>query len=212
MAGDKRAVMLLKCVMNHFSLLPRPALSLILAATLALSACAKTTPSPQDQFFDTLSQHCGKAFAGQLVSNDDADADFKSKSMVMEVRDCSDTVIKIPFHVDEDRSRTWVISKTANGLRLKHDHRHEDGSEDVLTQYGGDTQNDGTALRQEFPADDFSKALFTKENIPVSNANIWAVEVSDQLYVYELKRPNRHFRVEFDLTKEVSSPPAPWGH
>jgi hypothetical protein len=33
--------------------------------------------------------------------------------------------------------------------------------------------------------------------------NVWAVEVTDKVYVYELRRPNRHFRVEFDLTKPL---------
>ena len=49
----------------------------------------------------------------------------------MHVRECSEDAIRIPFHVGEDRSRTWVVTRTANGLRLKHDHRHEDGSEEL---------------------------------------------------------------------------------
>jgi hypothetical protein len=53
----------------------------------------------------------------------------------------------------EDRSRTWVITRTATGLRLKHDYRHTDGTPDALTMYGGDTVGPGTAQRQSFPAD-----------------------------------------------------------
>ena len=30
-------------------------------------------------------------------------------------------------------------------------------------------------------------------------------------FVYELARPQRLFRVEFDLTRPVPAPPAPWG-
>jgi hypothetical protein len=30
-------------------------------------------------------------------------------------------------------------------------------------------------------------------------------------FAYELRRPNRHFRVEFDLSRPVPAPPPPWG-
>ncbi|HYH95035.1 hypothetical protein, partial [Hyalangium sp.] len=120
----------------------------------------------------------------------------------MHVRDCSASEIRIPFAVGEDRSRTWVVTRTATGLRLKHDHRHEDGSEDTRSQYGGDTRAAGTESRQEFPADDFSKALFQKEGIPASVDNVWALELQpEQLFAYELRRPSRFFRVEFDLSR-----------
>ena len=181
-----------------------------LCSALALMACQPQAATPQDAFFGALSQYCGKAYAGKLVSTDAVDADFAPKKMVMHVRECSDTTIRIPFHVEDDHSRTWVISKTDNGLRLKHDHRHEDGSEDAVTQYGGDTANAGTAARQEFPVDQFSIDMFKKEGLEASIVNIWAVEVTGTIYAYELRRPNRHFRVEFDMTKPVETPPAPW--
>jgi len=130
----------------------------------------------------------------------------------MHVRECSANEIRVPFHVGEDRSRTWVVTHTGSGLRLKHDHRHEDGSEDKLTQYGGDTVHQGAATRQEFPADAFSKALFVREKIPASTANVWATELQPgRMFAYELRRPNRFFRVEFDLTRPVAPPPPPWG-
>jgi hypothetical protein len=105
-----------------------------------------------------------------------------------------------------------VITRTPAGLRLKHDHRHEDGSEDKLTQYGGDTVGPGTAQRQEFPADQFSRDLFVREKIPQSTTNVWAMEVEPgRIFAYELRRPNRFFRVDFDLTRPVAPPPPPWG-
>lgn len=132
----------------------------------------------------------------------------------MHVRQCSEREVRIPFHVGEDRSRTWVVSRTASGLRLKHDHRHRDGSSDALTMYGGDSRAPGTAERQEFPADVESIALFTTQGRAVSNANVWAMEISDRHFAYELRRPSgpgqRFFRVEFDL-RPVTPPPPPWG-
>lgn len=181
------------------------------AAILAVTACQPKAVSPQDAFFENLKSHCGKAYAGKLVSKDEVDADFAGKKMVMHVRECSDTVLRIPFHVDDDHSRTWVISKTDAGLRLKHDHRHEDGSEDAVTQYGGDTIYEGAASRQVFPVDQFSIDMFEREGLDASVVNIWAVEINEATFAYELSRPNRHFRVEFDVTNPVELPPAPWG-
>jgi len=168
--------------------------------------------APQDRFFRSLASLCGQAFEGRIASPPaEADSAFAGKRLVMHVRGCSDDEIRIPFHVGEDRSRTWVVTRTGAGLRLKHDHRHEDGSEDKLTQYGGDTAGPGTAVRQEFPADAFSKALFTREAIPASTANVWAMEAEGRAFAYELRRPGRFFRVEFDLARPVAPPPAPWG-
>lgn len=187
--------------------------SFLALTALALAACATPAAhSPQDTFFANLSALCGNAYAGRVVTTDAADAAFASQPLVMHVRDCSENEIRIPFNVGENRSRTWVITRTDAGLRLKHDHRHEDGSEDVLTQYGGDTANEGSAVRQEFPADEFSKQLFRENNIPVSVDNVWAVEAHPgATFAYELRRPNRHFRVEFDLTQPVPAPPPSWG-
>lgn len=184
---------------------------LAIGSVLALSACQPKAVSPQDTFFKKLSTHCGKAYAGKLVSKDEVDADFASKDLVMHVRECSDTEIRIPFHVDDDRSRTWVITKTDSGLRLKHDHRHEDGSEDAVTQYGGDTLYAGAQSRQVFPVDQYSIDMFLKEGLDVSIVNVWAIEINNATYSYELSRPNRHFRVEFDVTKPITPPPPPWG-
>lgn len=158
-----------------------------------------------------LKTHCGKAYAGRMVSNDAADADMAGKSLVMHVRGCHTDKVEIPFHVGEDRSRTWIITRTNDGLRLKHDHRHEDGSADKVTFYGGDTVGAGTATRQEFPVDAESITNFKANGLDRSVTNVWAVEVDNNIYAYELRRANRFFRVEFDLTKPVSPPPAPWG-
>lgn len=183
---------------------------------LMLAGCA-TVPerSLADRWFAQLESLCGRAFEGRVVSTDAADASFVGQRLVMHVRQCSEDEVRIPFHVGDDRSRTWVISRHATGLRLKHDHRHEDGSSDALTMYGGDSRGAGTAIRQEFPADAESIAMFTAQGRSVSNANVWAVEVSDFAFAYELRRPpgpgKRFFRVEFDLGRPVPPPPSPWG-
>jgi len=162
-----------------------------------------------------IADHCGKAYAGRVVTTDPADKDFAGKPLVMHVRECTANEIRIPFQVGEDRSRTWVLTRTSTGLRLKHDHRHPDGTSDVLTMYGGETVEPGSASRQIFPVDAESVALFTRERRQVSSSNVWAMEVHDDRFAYELRRPpipgGRFFRVEFDLTRPIPAPPPPWG-
>ena len=197
------------------------ALVLVVACSAGPAAApAAQTPAaqtPADAFLAAIRQHCGQAFAGRIVANDPATPDdpFVGKTLVMHVRECAPAHVSIPFHVGDDRSRTWVLTRTASGLRLKHDHRHADGSSDVLTMYGGDSAGAGAGgtTRQEFPVDAESKALFTREKREASLTNVWAIEVEPgRRFVYELARPGRLFRVAFDLTAPVEAPPAPWGH
>lgn len=172
-----------------------------------------------------MATHCGKAYSGRLISNDEADVAMRGAAMVMHVRRCSDSRIEVPFHIqtpngDWDRSRTWVLTRTDTGLRLKHDHRHRDGSAAVLTQYGGDTDGPGTARLQRFPVDADSRALFVREKRTVSLTNVWEIEVDPATpgggtFTYRLRRapPDaRDFQVVFDLARPVIAPPAPWGH
>jgi len=183
----------------------------IAALPLGLAACSADTQPDGYPMFAALSQLCGQAFEGRVVSDDPRDADWASQRLVMHVRECSDSEIRIPLHVGDDRSRTWVITPVPGGLQLKHDHRHEDGSEDVLTQYGGATTVAPTAERAEFPADEFSRALFEREDIPASMANTWSITLGETSFTYALDRPERHFAAEFDLTAPVDAPPPPWG-
>lgn len=188
------------------------------APTAARDMPSSAEAAPADAFLAAIAQHCGQAYAGRIVANTPAPTtpdDFEGKALVMHVRGCDDPArgLRIPFQVGDDRSRTWVLTRTDDGLRLKHDHRHEDGSDDAVTMYGGDTVAPGTARRQEFPVDAESIALFEREGLAASVANTWAMEVEPgERFLYELSRPGgRLFQVEFDLATPVEVPPAPWG-
>jgi hypothetical protein len=176
---------------------------------ITLSACASTgapKATAGDQFFNSFARYCGQSFAGKLVAGDASDTAFANADMRAHVVVCEDTKIEIKFDVGQDRSRTWIISKTATGLRLKHRHMLNDGTEDPVSQYGGDTADGGSATRQQFPVDAFSKAMFTKEGRTVSNTNVWAFDIEPGTsFTYELSRPNRLFRVTFDLTKPLKA-------
>ena len=187
----------------------------VLSGLLFVSALARSdVPSipSHDAFFNAISALCGKAFSGTVTVDNDPSDSFANKSLVMHVRRCDETQLQIPFHVGDDSSRTWLITKTGSGLSLKHDHRHSDGTEDVLTQYGGHTVDAGWPQVQSFPADQYSKELFVDNAIPQSVGNTWQMYIYPERFTYRLIRQGREFRVDFDLTKPVDEPRAPWGH
>lgn len=171
-------------------------------------------------FFERLAAHCGRAYVGRVTVDEPATAQspFAGKPVVMHLRSCDADTIRIPLHVGQDRSRTWVITRTPTGLRLKHDHRHEDGTPDRSTMYGGDAdpvqsvrEADG-ALQVAFPVDAESIAGFTANGLTASVTNTWTLTLGEGRFVYGLSRPGgRRFRLEFDLTRPVPSPPPPWG-
>lgn len=190
------------------------------ALVLAIGGCthaASADRAPADAFLAAIASHCGKAYAGRIVANVPAPATpdaFEGKALVMHVRGCASPAqrIEIPFHVGDDRSRTWILTRTASGLRLKHDHRHADGTPDAVTMYGGDTVVPGSESRQAFPVDAESIAMFRREGLNASLENTWAMEIDPAVFAYELTRPNgRRFRVEFDLSRPIATPPTPWG-
>ena len=164
-----------------------------------------------DAFFDQLRQLCGKAFEGKVAVDNPKSDGFEGK-LVMHVRKCTDTQLHIPFHVGDNHSRTWIITKTGSGLSLKHDHRHADGSHDVQTMYGGHTLDAGWNNVQSFPADQYSKELFARLGGAQSITNVWQMYIYPKTFTYRLVREGREFRVNFDLTKAIDLPPTPWGY
>lgn len=169
---------------------------------------ADTRPA-HEVFWSALQSLCGQAFAGTVTESVPPDTSFEKAALRMHVRECSADTVRIPFHVGANRSRTWVLTRVRDGLRLKHDHRHEDGSADSVTQYGGDTRYPGLATHMQFHADSFTAGL-----IPAARANIWILElVPGERFVYALRRAgsDRRFRAEFDLSRPVPPPPPPWG-
>lgn len=216
-------------------------------AIALLAGCTTPAPpgdtpaaaSPQQAFWQALSSHCGKAYAGALASEDARDADWAGKAMVAHWAACEEDRVAIAFHVEEappsssseavgrenpwNRSRTWIVTRHGAGANtrftLKHDHRHADGEADAVTFYGGTSVEAGSARAQDFPVDAESVALFTREGLDASLTNVWHVAVDpagskDARFAYQLTRrndPTRRFRVEFDTTKAVAPPPPAWG-
>ncbi|MFT4807395.1 MAG: hypothetical protein ACI9LX_000714 [Paraglaciecola sp.] len=164
-----------------------------------------------DAFFSSIAKHCGKAFEGEVVVDNQPSPAFDAK-LVMFVRKCDQAELQIPFYVGDNASRTWIIKKTGSGLSLKHDHRLKNGTDDPVTMYGGHTRGAGYKQIQSFPVDQYSKELFTKQGLPQSITNTWQVYIYPEMFSYRLVREGREFRVDFDLTKPIPVPDAPWGY
>ncbi len=176
--------------------------------TLLISCLAfSQEQTPSEAFWNTLKSHCGKAYEGTLVLPEEDEA-FGGKKLVMHVRSCDENEIKIPFYVGDDKSRTWILTINDGIISLKHDHRHEDGTEDDVNFYGGTSSNAGKADIQFFPAD-----VHTQKMIPGAATNVWWITIGETSFTYNLKRlgTDRIFKVVMDLTKTIDEPEAPWG-
>ncbi|TVZ55470.1 hypothetical protein OD91_0718 [Lutibacter sp. Hel_I_33_5] len=181
---------------------------LLLLILFPLQLIAQETPNSV-LFWDSLKSHCGKAYEGKIIEGAKEGDGFTGKKLVMHVRSCKENTIRIPFFVGEDKSRTWVFTMSDEKLiQLKHDHRHKDGSEDKITQYGGSNPNTGLAAIQFFPADQHTASL-----IPYASNNVWWITLDKTSFAYNLRRvaTDRFFSVKFDLSKEIETPSAPWG-
>lgn len=158
----------------------------VLATTTGCQTTPVQAPSPAtDRFFNTLTNLCGARYEGASVFPEDPGDSFRDKILVATISTCAANEVRVPFVVGEDHSRTWVIRRVDEGLELKHDHRHADGSPDEVTNYGGVTNNPGTPLEQSFPADTETAAL-----LPEAATNEWWLQFSADLSVltYYLER------------------------
>lgn len=146
--------------------------ALFALALLAGPATAAEAP-PGTALFETLRGLCGATFAGSSVFPTDPKDSFFGKPLVARVASCTADEVRVPFAVGEDRSRTWVFTRTPAGITLKHDHRHADGTPDAQTGYGGPATPAGSALTQNFAAD-----AYTAKLIPAAASNVWTIVLS----------------------------------
>lgn len=153
-------------------------------------------------FYQKLQSLCGKSFAGQELYMKEGRESWAHLPFKMFVTRCDNQEIHIPFHVGENKSRTWMFIVEDGRLRFRHDHRHEDGTPEDLTLYGGYANDKGTPFRQEFPADDYTVNVH-----PRSEGSVWVVELADDMssFNYQLHHHGELlFHGKFDLTKEIS--------
>lgn len=177
----------------------------ILGTAAMLGAIAATVPvhaqaDARAEFFSRLAAACGATFEGASVFPRDAGDAFAGKKLVAKVASCTADEIRVPFLVGADRSRTWVFTKSAAGVELKHDHRHEDGTPDAQTMYGGMANDKGSASVQSFEAD-----AYTAKLIPAAATNVWTVTLAPdgKSMSYYLERDGKpRFKAELARVKD----------
>ena len=149
---------------------------------------------PQDEFWNALQDLCNATFQGEIAHN--SSKHKLEGALEIKVHKCSPDRIEIPFAIGDDRSRTWILTRTQTGLRLKHEHRMPDGSLDEVTDYGGDTRSMGQAGRQSFIVDDYTRKL-----VEGTDKNVWVFEIKDGTLAYELYKGDETpvFRAVFQL-------------
>ena len=116
-----------------------------LASTLFTGSFSARAAAADVGLLQALQPYCGKAFAGTLITQAAEDAAMAGQALIVHIAQCRADEVRMPFHVGEDRSRTWVLRALPQGLQLKHDHRHQDGSHDELTMYGGISADPATS-------------------------------------------------------------------
>ncbi len=202
----------------------KPSSILLLLLTLATFSCQKASDDaaeastlgaqqPYEAFFDALALHCGNAYQGGLTTAPPGDDMITFEDiLVVHFRECDENVLKAPFHIQTvadgewNRSRTWIFTKHEDGLELRHDHRKPDGSEDEVTMYGGFQYGENEAGVQIF------QSLPRTEESGIFRG--WRIEIEPNVrYTYGTVRGDEwSWRIDFDLTTPIETPPAPWGH
>lgn len=179
----------------------------LFALSVLLLSCGKSQTtqqlSAQNAFFEMVSALCGQTFLGKGTYPEDESHEMIGVEIRLIIESCTESELRMPLHVGADKSRTWIITKTDKGLLLKHDHRYPDGRPHRLTNYGGFANDEGSAYRQYFEADQDTEAL-----LPEAATNVWMMDINlaDQVFTYYLERHQApRYRAEIDLSKPVTN-------
>lgn len=161
------------------------------------SPIKEETINPKLEFFNNVKKLCGKRFGGRVEF-----PDGNENELLMTVANCSENEIRIPFQINDDTSRTWVLSLSDKGLLLKHDHRHEDGTPDERTDYGGWAHDGGSAYQQFFLADAVTGVM-----IPDGVSNQWyfKIDIEANTFTYYLERDSGpRFKAVFSMEETLN--------
>ncbi len=165
----------------------------------------------QEAFWAALTALCGQAFEGELR---DATAHYapgvEGREARIHVMDCEADRIHVPFHLDDNRSRNWILTRQQGTLHLSHDHRNADGTEEEISRYGGAAPVPGLSTRQIFQAD-----AHTARILPDRFDNFWFLDFAEPgalEYGVHWPREGHSIRFRFDLTRPIDPLPRPWGY
>lgn len=154
-----------------------------------------------EAFFNNLSSLCGMSFYGKQAYRSHHGESWADRTMIMHVKVCEDDQIHIPFHVNDDHSRTWMFMAEEGKLVFRHQHLYPDGTHEEGSMYGGFADEQGDAFTQYFPADEYSAGV-----IEDGGGNVWTVCMDEEMtfFSYQLDRDGeKRFEIVFDLTNPV---------
>ena len=152
-------------------------------------------------FLDNLASLCGKSFRGQETFMAEGRESWAHMDFIMHVTVCEEDRVHIPFHLDQDQSRTWMFLVEDERLRFRHDHRYPDGTPEAQTLYGGYADGKGTAFRQHFPADEYTIDLLHD-----TLNRQWNIVMDEEMtnFSYQLQYHGEIvFQADFDLTQPL---------
>jgi hypothetical protein len=184
----------------------------------ALFAHCTPAPPPTEGFDEPAVR---AAFPGRTTLNTLSNPEpFEGAVLRMVLDDCDGDRVPIPFLVDEDRSRTWVLEFVETGFRLAHDHRHPDGTPGEANLYGGVAHvaagepggaRPGGAVTRSGPGAGETILYFpadppTIDDRPARAANTWAMAVdrAGEHFFYRLYLDGvLRLEAAFDLSRTV---------
>jgi hypothetical protein len=189
-----------------FRTAPIPYLALLVVIPVfmlfSFVADSDSVEDPRESFLKNYTSYCGNSYAGKTRYIDLGDNHpLEGASLLMEIRECSENSVRIPFIVNSDSSRTWILMNTPQGLYFTHDHRYPDGTQYANNFYGGYADESGTAVKQFFPAD--HRTVLDR---PVRSANVWSIEFDheEESYFYRLYLDGElRYVAVFDLSTPV---------
>lgn len=170
-------------------IIPATAACILVAGLAACgSAPAEESPavSPQQAFFDQMAARCGDEYPGRAVIAPESDPTFRPAFLGMRIESCTETQIRIPFLVDGDESRTWVLTLEDGDLVFTHEHMLEGDTLSSNSGWGGRAEaGTGTALFQHFP-----DHRWDPERVPQENRSHWRMRLDPDhgQFVYYLDR------------------------
>jgi hypothetical protein len=202
-----------------------------LAAALGLAAAAATaacTPapspdtdgataaghlsgiSPQQAFFDHMASLCGQEFPGRAVIAPESDPTFRPAFLGMRIEQCGPSEIRIPFLVDGDGSRTWILTLDDGDLVFTHEHMLEGDTLSSNSGWGGRAvAGSGTASFQHFP-----DHRWDPEQVPEARRSHWRMRLDPEhgQFVYYLDRgAEPAYRLVFHLGQDPALQASPSG-
>jgi hypothetical protein len=183
------------------------------AAALAplLAGCAPGEAPPEIEFWNRVRALCGQAFEGRALELTAVDSAIAGQRLVLDVWQCYHDEMRLAFHVGDDHSRVWKLTREQDVPRLTHEFHADDGAPAAVTGYGGPALGHGTATAQTFAAD-----AATLTRIPSAAGATWTLEIGPRqtlAYAFRSGDGAVTFRVEFDVSRHTQQrPPPPWGY